>query len=266
MENEYCLTPYFLDEPVFELRSLAGKEWHIIQPSLPAGEKQQRLVTLYRPLRDRVADIVRRGNRPVSIAGDCCSSIGVSAGLQKAGITPFLVWLDAHGDFNDWVTSPSGFLGGMPLAMMVGRGEQTIVQGLGMDTLPEQNIILTDARDLDEKEAITLDASLVTRLNDPTALSDYLLPEAPLWIHFDTDIINPEDAPAMNYRAPGGPGVDLLADVFTFLADTGRIMAVSMSTWNPELDDTGRTATACLNLLEKLTGSLFPKENGEKLS
>lgn len=266
MENEYCLTPYFLDQPVPDLQSLAGESWQLVEPSLPAGEKQGRMIALYRPLRDRVAEIIRRGHRPVSIAGDCCTSIGVSAGLQKAGLQPTLIWFDAHGDFNTWETTPSGFLGGMPLAMLVGRGEQTIVQGLGMDTLPEQNIILTDARDLDEKEAIALDASLVTRLNDPTALVDYALPEVPLWIHFDTDIINPEEAPAMNYRAPGGPGVDALADVFNFLADTGRIMAVSMSTWNPELDDTGQTATVCLNLLEKLTGSLFPMESGDELS
>lgn len=266
MVNEYCLTPYFLDQPVPDLRSLAGESWHLVEPSLPAGEKQGRMITLYRPLRDRVAEIMRRGHRPVSIAGDCCTSIGVSAGLQKAGLQPTLIWFDAHGDFNTWETTPSGFLGGMPLAMLVGRGEQTIVQGLGMDTLPEQNIILTDARDLDEKEAIALEASLVTRLNDPTALVDYALPEVPLWIHFDTDIINPEEAPAMNYRAPGGPGVDALSDIFNFLADTGRIMAVSMSSWNPELDDTGRTATVCLNLLEKLTGSFIPMESGDELS
>src|SRR2546426_12456599 len=33
-----------------------------------------------------------------------------------------MVWLDARGDFNVPETSPSGFIGGMPLAIACGRG------------------------------------------------------------------------------------------------------------------------------------------------
>jgi arginase len=83
----------------------------------------------------------------VSIAGDCCTSLGVAAGLLAAGIDPTLIWFDAHGDFNTWETTPSGFLGGMPLAMLAGRGEQTIVHGVGLKNLEESNIYLADARE-----------------------------------------------------------------------------------------------------------------------
>jgi arginase len=72
----------------------------------------------------------------VSIAGDCVATMGVLAGLHDAGITPTLIWFDAHGDFNTWETTPSGFLGGMPLAMIVGRGEQTMPHGWAGDPLP----------------------------------------------------------------------------------------------------------------------------------
>jgi hypothetical protein len=44
----------------------------------------------------------------------------VIAGLQRAGRDPRLVWLDAHGDFNTEASSPSGYLGGLPLALAVG--------------------------------------------------------------------------------------------------------------------------------------------------
>ena len=91
---------------------------------------------LHRPLADFIHKTIRQGDRPVSFAGDCCTTLGVVAGLQRADLNPTLIWLDAHGDFNTWETSPSGFLGGMPLAMMVGRGEQTMAETCRTIPLP----------------------------------------------------------------------------------------------------------------------------------
>ena len=176
----------------------------------------------------------RAGQRPVSIAGDCCATLGVLAGLQRAGVQPTLIWLDAHGDFNTWDTSPSGFLGGMPLAMLAGRGEQTMVRGLGLTPLAEERIILSDARDLDpgEKEAVA--HSAVIHLPQVEQLLDYPLPDGPLYVHFDVDVVDVADVPAVSYPAPGGPSAATLQQVFHHLAQTGRITAVSLSTWNPQ--------------------------------
>lgn len=62
-------------------------------------------------------------------------------GLQRAGIDPNLIWFDAHGDFNTWETTSSGFPGGMPLAMIVGKGEQTMPEAVGLRDLPEGQVI-----------------------------------------------------------------------------------------------------------------------------
>ena len=122
------VTPFYLDEPLPELEILAAPDWIINKPLLPDGEKQQRLSALHKPLADFTQQIVLNGKQPVSIAGDCCTTLGMLAGLQRAGRDPTLIWFDAHGDFNTWETTPSGFLGGMPLAMLVGRGEQTMLK------------------------------------------------------------------------------------------------------------------------------------------
>jgi hypothetical protein len=37
----------------------------------------------------------------------------------------------------------------MPLAMLTGRGDQTIVRALGLETLDTARVVLSDARDLD---------------------------------------------------------------------------------------------------------------------
>jgi arginase len=254
MENQFILTPYFLDRPLPQLETLIKPGWQVVDVASHKDDQQARMADLYEPLADKVAEILLRGERPVSIAGDCCTTIGVTAGIQRAGLDPMLIWFDAHGDFNTWETSPSGFLGGMPLAMLVGRGEQTLLEALGVKAIREDRVILSDGRDLDPAEGEALAASQVTHLTDVTQLVSYALPEVPLHIHFDVDVIDSGDAPAMSYPAANGPSAETLKGVFHHLAGTGRIKAVSLSSWNPEIDVGLHTQTLCMQLLRSLVG------------
>jgi arginase len=234
------------------LEPLAGPDWLINKPDLPQGSQPARLGALYAPLAEMVSATVNRGQRPVSIAGDCCTAIGVLSGLQRAGLDPLLIWFDAHGDFNTWETTPSGFLGGMPLAMLVGRGEQTICEALGLQAHPEAQVILTDGRDLDPRERLALENSAVTHLANAQDLCEYPLPRRPLYVHFDTDVITPDEAPAMNYLAPGGPTAKQMQRIFHRLTESGQVIAVSLSSWNPAMDLQGYTRQVCLHLLNIL--------------
>ena len=103
------------------LEALACPSWRVNRPVLPEGDPRDRMAIVHEAIAAWVEETLKRGRRPVSIAGDCCTSIGVLAGLQRAGVHPTLIWFDAHGDFNTPETTPSGFLGGMPLAMITGR-------------------------------------------------------------------------------------------------------------------------------------------------
>ncbi|MEA3334768.1 MAG: arginase family protein [Chloroflexota bacterium] len=227
----------------------------VIDPSLASCDSQQeRLAAIHGALADSVADAVNRGDRPVSIAGDCCTTIGVAAGLQRSGISTTLIWFDAHGDFNTCETTPSGFVGGMPLAMLVGLGNQSMLNAVGLQPILAEQVILTDGRDLDPGERELVKGSGILHLPDMGMLLGAEPPDGPLWIHFDTDILDPVEAPAMNYPASGGPRVKQLEAVFRRLAGTGRVAAVSMSTWNPQLDEDGRTETTCMALLQTLLG------------
>jgi arginase len=254
MRNRFILTPFFLDESSLEMESLAQPDWHVNKPVLPNGDKRQRMSALHQPLAEFVTETALRGDRPVSIAGDCCTTLGVLAGLQQAGLNPVLLWLDAHGDFNTWETTPSGFLGGMPLAMLVGRGEQTLAQAVGLRPFPESRVILSDGRDLDPKEKQALAQSEVHHVVDARSLLGHPLLANPVYVHFDVDVINPNDAPAMSYRAAGGPSLADLQGVFQSLSRTKQIVAVSMATWAPQLDEDGRSRAASMELLRLLIG------------
>jgi arginase len=85
----------------------------------------------------------------------------------------------------------------------------------------------------------------VTRLLEPGAI-----PDGPLYVHFDVDILDPAEAPAMNYPAPGGPSSQQLKQVFETLAATGRVAAISVSTWDPALDTDGQTEAVVQSVLK----------------
>ena len=252
MKTKVILTPYFLDAHLPGLEVLKKWDWIINREPLPESPVMTRMSILHAALAGAVEKISLAGDLPVSIAGDCCTTIAMLAGLRRSGINPLLIWFDAHGDFNTRETSPSGFLGGMPLAMLVGRGEQTLLEALDVGSLSEERIILTDGRDLDPGEKELVEKSLVTHLKDPREIMDISMPDQPLWIHFDTDILDPVEVPAQNYPAPGGIHQKELWNIFQYLVDTENIAAVSLSSWAPDLPGAEKSKEICLELLEVL--------------
>jgi len=228
--------PYFMGDPMPGIDVPDPHE--VLEAALPDADPQHRMGVLY----DHLAAWVAADAHAVVYAGDCVSVIGVLAGLQRMEIDPTLLFFDAHGDFNTWETSPSGFIGGMPLAMVTGRGEQTIVTGAGLTPLSDERVFLVGARDLDPGEVDALAKSAVTRVS-VAELADGLVP-GPLCIHVDLDVVDPTEMPAMNYPAPGGPSLEAVCSVMTQLAATGRVAAVSFSSWNPDLPGAGVAAAA----------------------
>ncbi len=256
MKNRPILSPFFLDKHSSGLKSLLKPGWQINEPVLPEGEVQTRMSVVHQSLADLVTKAVLNQERPVSLAGDCCTAMAVLAGLQRTGINPLLIWFDAHGDFNTWETTPSGFLGGMPLAMLVGKGEQTMPNAIGLKPQPEDKVILTDARDLDPGERELIQKSALTHLTSLEALLNFQLPDDPIYVHFDTDVVRPEESPAQNYLAKGGPTAETVRVVFKRLAQAGKVVAASLSAWNPDLEQDQKSETVSLSLLQTLIGEL----------
>jgi arginase len=240
------IVPTFLDRPVPRLEEVARLEDTLIPAKFAEGGQVARLVPVHRALAKEVERTLNSGKRPVTIMGDCCLAIPVHAGIRRAGLEPTLIWLDAHGDFNTWETTPSGFLGGMPLAMMVGRGDLSLCEAVGLSPFPEQRVILADARDLDPGERDLLASSRVQHVGDIAALQHMKLPGGPVYVHFDTDIISSQDAPAFHYPVSNGPNAEIVSDILSRLARDCEIIATSMTCWAPELDRNGETKVKCI--------------------
>ena len=257
MTNQFLLTPFLLHQHAPALSRVAQGDWKRNEPTLVGNAQPNRMIVLHRQISTFVSESIRGGNRPVSVAGDCCSAIAVLAGLQQAGLDPAVIWLDAHGDFNTAESTITGFLGGMPLAMMTGRGDQTLMRGASCRPVPDAQVLLTDGRDLDPAEAELLRISAV-RVVDPVGVVEALPPDQPLFIHFDTDFLNPADAPAMLYPTVGGPRLAGALALAAGLARTNRVAAVSVTAWDVERDADRTTELACLQVLDSLVSGGAP--------
>ncbi|WP_232665666.1 arginase family protein [Pseudonocardia sp. TRM90224] len=219
--------PFHLDEP------LPASTFPLVPdltlaPPLPEGSPTQRMGALY----EQVAASVAGQVRPLVVSGDCTTSLGVVAGLQRAGVEPAIVWFDAHGDVHTPESSISGYIGGMPLRQLVGGADRTVPDRIGLRPVRESDVVLVDARDLEPPEAEFLAASAIHRAGVGDLGGPAPLPDGPIYLHVDLDVIDPLGLPELLYPAPGGPDLAAVTEGVRAVLATGRVAAVGLAcTW-----------------------------------
>jgi len=196
---------------------------------------------------------VAAASSPLALLGECTLAPSVVAGLRSAHPGLALVWIDAHGDLNTPETTPSGFLGGMPFAILLGWCHDELRVAAGLDPpLPEERAALVGARDLDPGERDAIAGSRLVVAGDAAGALAGLPADAPLHVHLDGDVLDPEDSPGVDFPAPGGWRLPHLVDEMAVLAATGRVVGVSLCCGNPRRDPDGRSAAAYVQALAPL--------------
>lgn len=229
------LVPYHQDERLPDSSfPLPGPDFIPVTRELPEGGIWERLAALFELVSAEVADQVTGGTRPSVVSGDCLVAEAVLAGVQRAGVDASIVWFDAHGDIHSLESSTSGYLGGMPLRQIIGDHPELLADPLGLRPLPEERAVLVDARDLDPAEAEFLATSKVRRC----PVDDVVLPDGPLVLHVDVDVIDESELPGLKYPVGNGPSYDdVLASVRRIMA-TGRVAALDIACpWHPPEGD-----------------------------
>lgn len=237
------VAPWHLDERIADCPVPIGPA-QLIRPSLPVASRVERMNLLYQAVAASVAEAAR----PLLLSCDCPAGVGAVAGLQRRYDDLVVVWLDGHGDFNSPAITTSGYLGGMPLAMLTGRAPELISDPLHLRPLADSDVILVDGRDLDPAERDALAASQVRCLPaDPAAIRTTLglLGHRPLYIHIDVDVIDGSEMPGLRYPVAMGPAFSQIEDCIAGVATTGEVIAACIAcTWLPERvnDQTSREA------------------------
>ena len=225
------LVPYHLDEHLPEL-DVPHEPDRTITGNLPDGSPWERMAALYGNVANAVAEDVRGGGRPVVMSGDCTTSLATVAGLQHAGVEPAIVWFDGHGDVQTLETTASGYLGGMPLRILTGYRPELISNDLGLRPISDDRVVLVDARDLDPPEAEFLTTSAIRRVDVENLVAD-VLPDGPLYLHLDLDVVTPDELPGLLFPAPGGPGIGAVGAAIGRVVATGNVAATGVGcTWH----------------------------------
>jgi len=203
-----------------------------------------------------VAQSIRAGGFPVVLGGDHSIAIGTLAGLRRArGAAPGLIWVDAHGDINTPLTSPSGNVHGMPVAF-----------ALEDHSIAIERTVLVGLRDVDDGERRRIaelgvrafSMSDVDRLGMQRVMEEAIaiVGGEPRSVHvsFDMDGIDPREAPGVGTSVPGGLTYREAHLAMEMVAASGSIGSVELTETNPILDEHNRTARLAVELILSALG------------
>lgn len=220
-------------------------------PELPPGDVWERLAVLHEVTARTVAHARTAGITPTVVSGDCLTMLGTVAGTQRAEVDAAIVWLDAHGDVHTVESSTSGYLGGMALRLVLGDHPELIANRLGLRPVAERRAMLVDVRELDPAEVDYLASAEIGRSTVPELRAD-VLPDGPLILHVDLDVIDSGELPGMRFPAPDGPAASAVLDAVRRVLATGRVVAFDIACpWHPaDAAETARRAA----ILATLTG------------
>jgi arginase len=203
------------------------------------------------------------------MGGDHALSLGTVPGVAAHSAVQdrpqFVLWLDAHSDYNTLETTSSGNLHGTPLAYATGQDgfdgfpalpaivppSQTCIIGLRSVDLPERELMAsTGVRGYDMR---AIDESGVAALLKPF-LADVAKAGGALHVSLDVDFIDPAYAPAVGTTVPGGATVREAHLVMEMLCDGGLMTSLDLVELNPMLDERGRTAQLMVDLAASALG------------
>jgi arginase len=194
-------------------------------------------MAVVRALARQVREVVRRGSFPIVLAGNCHSCLGTVAGIGGGVGT---VWFDAHADFNTPDSTRTGFLDGMALAMLTGAGWPRLrAQVEGLSPIPEEHVVLVDARDADDGERERLAASRVRLAGSDdleAALDDLHQRVDAVYLHIDVDVLDPSVGRANPWAVGGGLQLEELLEAIDAVCGRFEVRATAFTAYWPDTD------------------------------
>lgn len=237
----------------------------------PKAKYLKPIVNACTKLAASVEEISSKGDFPLVLGGDHSIVLGTLAGLaasaKKENKKIGVLYVDAHGDFNDTNTSPTGNIHGECLAASAGLGlpDLTNLYFEGQKVDPH-NICFVGCRDLDPGEKVLMKKTGVTVFTmsdiDRQGFSEIVKKVLKFfethadWIHvsFDMDVLDPMYAPGTGIPLPGGLTNREALLLMEEMASIGKVKSAEIVEVNPILDVRNQTAILAVSLAARLLG------------
>ena len=249
-----------------------------LDDALPDNARHYREIQRWtRTLSARAYELAHSGVIPIFLGGDHSLSMGSVNGVarhcRETGRELFVLWLDAHADYNTPATTVTGNMHGMSAAFLCGEpgldgllGQEPRISidpgqlelfgirsldRLENDLLRHRRVSVADMRQIDEFGV----GVLIRRVIDKVQAC-----QGVLHVSFDVDFLDPDVAPGVGTTVPGGATYREAHLVMEMLHDSGLVQSVDIVELNPFLDERGRTARAAVELI----GSLFGQQIADR--
>jgi len=210
---------------------------------------------------------------PVILGGDHSIAIGSVAGVashaRDNGDEIGLIWFDAHADINTPETSLSGNIHGMPLAAILGEGDERLVNIEGFSPkINREYCAHVGARDLDAGERQLIHhfglrdnfftmsdidkRGMLACVEDAIAIAS----KAPggYAVTFDVDMIDPRFAPGSGTLVRGGATYREAHLALEVIAEHGGMRSFEIVEVNPMLDQSNITVELACELILSVLG------------
>ena len=195
---------------------------------------------------------------PFVLGGDCSILLGIMPNLKTRG-TYGIIFLDAHADFYEPEKSITGEVADMDLAIITGRGPEILTNINNLKPcVKDENVIHIGQRDEEETQKYgsqdiqetsikCFSLAGIEKKGMNVTITEVLqhitrLEVEGFWIHFDADVLSDEINPAVDYRLPGGLVFEQVEHLIKSLLLTGRMAGISVTIFNPGLDNNGRVS------------------------
>lgn len=216
-------------------------------------------------LYEAVRATLDKGHFPLVLGGDHSIAAGSVSAVAKhyepegeIGI----IWIDAHGDWNNEKSTLSGNMHGMPFSAVCGWGPDSMVDfGQKPHFVSTEHCVQIAGHDFDPAEAARMkEAGMhvfsmteIDRrgMHDVMQEAIRIAGEGTVGIHlsFDVDAISPEFAPGTGTPVPDGITAREAFLAAEMLADSGKLLSMDLVEVNPILDERNKTAIMASELI-----------------
>ncbi|MBV8642602.1 MAG: arginase [Candidatus Eremiobacteraeota bacterium] len=203
-----------------------------------------------------VHDVVALGGFPLVLGGDHSIAMGTIAGVARArGRAPGVIWVDAHGDINTPLTSPSGNVHGMPVHFAL---QEHAVDPKRMAFIGLRDVDDGEKRAIRELGVRAFTMADVDRLGMSRVVDEALTlvadGEHSVHVSFDMDGVDPHEAPGVGTPVRGGITYREAHSLMEGVAASGTLGSLEITEINPILDRENRTAVLAVELILSALG------------
>lgn len=221
-------------------------------------------------LYESVCATLAKGRFPVVLGGDhsiAAGSVSAVAKHYEAQGEIGIIWIDAHGDWNDEKSTLSGNMHGMPYSAICGYGPESMVDfGQEPHFVPTEHCVVVGGRDFDRAEAERMKAAgmnvfticdidrrgMYDVMSDAVSIAS--VGTVGIHLSFDVDAITPEYAPGTGTPVPNGITAREAALAVEMLAQSGNLISMDLVEVNPILDERNKTGQLASEIIQMALG------------